>query len=84
MMLGTNVLYLDPDSPRRWWHWLRGVKTQVVAATKETQQKFAVTSRQKSVVAVLFCYFFVHCLMSFRHHLHRGDVEWNEEAKNFS
>jgi len=84
MMLGTNILYLEPETPRRWWFWLRGIKTDAAPDIAQTPKTRAVTPRQKAIVAALGCYFLLHCFMPFRHHFYRGHVEWTEEAKNFS
>jgi len=87
LMMATNVLFLEPDSPRRWWDWFAcsmlkwpagaGVQTPSLPSGCSPE-------RPRWTGCVLGMYAVVHCLIPFRSLLHEGSVEWTEEGKNYS
>jgi len=84
LMIGANVLYLEPETPRRWWNWLTGKSARASQTALPLQPPAEVTTQQRFLSAILIVYALLHCLMPFRHYWYAGNVEWNEEAKNFS
>lgn len=82
LCLAANVLFLRPDTPRRWWERWHGAESRAEDSAQPTPS--AVEPRSRWVPWVLGAYAIVHLVVPFRHHLCRGNVDWTEECKAFS
>jgi hypothetical protein len=83
MMLGANLLFLDPDWPRRLpkvLNWILESGTHKQASPKP--QRFAPLS--PIVLACIAAWSTFQILFPLRHHLYPGDVAWTEEGHRYS
>lgn len=80
--IGSLVLFLEPNSPRRWFaRWFGG--SPEVAPT-ETETLAPSSGRRRLATALLVTYAAWQLLVPFRHVLYPGWVEWNYAGKAFS
>ena len=77
-MLGANLLFFEPDWPRRRWTRLRKVSYAPVAATSLAERHRAVA------VALLCAYAAIQILMPLRHYLYPGNTSWTEQGHRFA
>jgi hypothetical protein len=88
IMMGSSLLFLPPNWPRRMWHWLGLGKTSDATPLHPAALKpEARGPRPGSNRLTLWClsaYFGFHLLMPLRHWLYPGDVLWTEQGFRFS
>ena len=85
LMIAANVLYLEPETPRRWWKRLLALfaapeKTSLPGPIKDV----AWLPMNRWLVSLLAIYIGLQFTLPFRHLAYDGWVEWTEEGKNFS
>lgn len=91
LMLAANILFLPPSAPRNFALSIkkffgpeerRRPKSSAVSPSLATP--IVLGRHERLIVALLGLYLAFHVLMPFRPLLYPGDVEWNEQGKNFS
>jgi hypothetical protein len=75
IMMGSSLLFLPADWPRRLLSRWRAVAPAAMPATPKPSAL---------VPVALAIWFGFHALMPFRHHLYPGDAGWNEEGFRFA
>lgn len=87
VMIGANVLFLEPETPRRWWHWIGarwGRRSELRPPLAGPVRDGELPTRWGWVVGSVGVYCLLHIVVPFRSYLFAGNVEWTEEAKNYS
>lgn len=84
LMIGTVVLFAEPDLPRRLWSRLSlGRASHDSGAAPAPYEPPA--ARQRAAVALLLAIYFAgQLLIPLRHWLYPSDVSWTEEGHRFS
>lgn len=85
MMLGANLIFLDPDWPRR----LPPFFDRIVVRKEMERIDAAPTDSMPTPLtrigwAIVLGWLVVQVLLPLRHHLYPGDVAWTEEGHRFS
>ncbi len=78
--IGSLVLFLDADTPRRLWERLTGAKP----ADAPTPPPAVPLVRQNLATSALVLFAVVQLVVPFRHWAYSGWVEWNQVGKSFS
>jgi hypothetical protein len=78
MGIGSAVIFLEPETPRRVWNWIR----RRAAPPKEERLEPARAS--KPILALLALYLSIQAAMPLRHYLYPGYVSWTEEGHYLS
>ncbi|QPJ62412.1 MAG: HTTM domain-containing protein [Candidatus Nitronauta litoralis] len=80
LMIGTTVLFLNPEKVRAWlqkWDFIKGRKNKKIKAD-------LLVNPSLPVCLFLGVYCAVQLLLPFRHWLYPGNVSWNEEGHRFA
>jgi vitamin K-dependent gamma-carboxylase len=79
LMIGATVLFLEPNTPRKWLN-------NIISKRKEQKLVPGECPAQYQKPAVLFFSFYLalQVLLPFRHWLYEGKVSWTEEGHRFS
>lgn len=84
LMMAANVLFLEPDTPRRWLAWMSGnVHTRQLSAAS-TLSTVVISPARLGVSRLIGLYVAIQLLTPLRCYLYEGNPEWTEEAKNYS
>ncbi len=80
LMIGTTVLFLNPEAVRTWlikWDFIKGRRQ------KQTKTTILKTS-PLPIYLLLGIYCSIQILLPFRHWLYPGNVSWNEEGHRYA
>ena len=85
MMLAANLLFLEPDWPRKLSALLKKRLRLESLERKTTGLERAKSAPlHQGTLLLLTSFLLVQLLLPFRHHLYPGDVAWTEEGHRFS
>ncbi|MBI1349103.1 hypothetical protein GC163_22770 [bacterium] len=85
LMMASNVLFLEPDTPRRWVTAMIQASGFVPASKRvDSTPAVSILRTPRWVTVGLLAYVMLQVLLPWRFLFYSGNPEWTEEAKNFS
>jgi vitamin K-dependent gamma-carboxylase len=79
LMIGATILFLEPDTPRKW---IKKINPRIQDPRFEASEN--ISRLKKPVLIFVSIYLAIQILVPFRHWLYEGNVAWTDEAHNFS
>lgn len=82
LMIASTVLFLDPDTLRKFFSRVRGLERQTEAPQSFLNLKSQAATSLACIFVGIYCS--IQILIPFRHWLYQDNVSWTEEGHNYS
>jgi hypothetical protein len=79
LMIAATILFLEPDTPRKWARWL--LPNLVKNSIGENLPKYPYRNFAMAFVSI---YLFIQVFLPIRHFLYKGNASWTEEGHHFA